>query len=92
MTESVVRMITEERKRQDAQWGGADHDDTHLMTDWIEYIEKQIESIERAIFIDGSIASEAEYESRMVKIAAIAVAAIRSRQRIRVRRERGEHK
>lgn len=69
--------ISRERVRQDEEWGGAEHDDEHEPLDWVRFIRKQC----------GIIANPPEtgivggYESRMVKIAALAIAAIESYRR-----------
>lgn len=64
--------IKRERVRQDAQWGGPAHDDTHDQTDWESYIEKQ------TMLADHNPSSHRE---RMIKVAALAVAAIESYDR-----------
>lgn len=35
---SVVRAIKQERERQDAKWGGPEHDDQHGLGDWLDII------------------------------------------------------
>lgn len=59
--------INEERKRQDEQWGGPSHDRAHSMYDWTTYIEKQLTRVK---------VPQSEFRERMIKIAALAVAAI----------------
>jgi hypothetical protein len=66
----ALRAISDERTRQDAQWGGHAHDDTHSPEDWIDFIEKQVE-LARELIGNGT---DAELQSRLVKIAALAVA------------------
>lgn len=61
--------IEAERVRQDAQWGGASHDDGHPMLDWLDFIDHQIT---RARGLPHQI------RDRLVKIAALAVAGIES--------------
>jgi len=64
----VYNAIRNERIQQDQQWGGPDHDDTHELEDWCMFIEYQLE---RCNGVGGP-----EYRERMVKVAALAVAAI----------------
>jgi len=37
---SVLDEIRAERERQDAQWGGAQHDDDHTLEIWWDFLEK----------------------------------------------------
>jgi len=63
----VIRDVNAERQRQDEQWGGPEHDDTHIYSDWLRYIAYQSE--------------QAKFESareRLIKIAALALAGIES--------------
>ena len=86
----MLTAIVNERTAQVEQWGGNDHDDHHN-----RYIMKQLdraryepyspESEERVIRT-FSIANAAEFEARMVKVAALAIAAAQS-----VRRRRMAH-
>lgn len=62
-----------ERHRQDEQWGGPAHDDTHDEDEWAGYIEYQVRKINR---------SEGPEREAFVKIAALAVAAIQSIDRL----------
>lgn len=71
----VYKDIIAERFAQDRQWGGPDHDDGHHPLDWIPIIDKQLSKI---LFDTDQI----QRRSRFVKVAAIAVAAIESIDRI----------
>jgi len=81
-TERVLQEIRFERSYQDAKWGGSKHDDTHSSFDWIVYITKylgravQFEDVwkngEKPIGQSG----HEIFRDMMVKIAALAVAAI----------------
>lgn len=62
--------IQNERQRQDKQWGGAEHDDLHLMSDWFRYIQRQM------FGVDTCYPTQLRY--KLIKIAALAVAAIES--------------
>jgi hypothetical protein len=72
--EDVFRMIRNERGRQDKEWGGSDHDDTHCVADWLEFIEKQIGQTYRS-------RNPNDDRKRFVKIAALATAAVESLDR-----------
>lgn len=72
--------IHAERERQDRKWGGPRHDDEHSKRDWIAFIVEQAADASKAVWPE-------EYETAMVKVAAVAVAAIESNAR-RVARER----
>jgi len=65
----------EERARQRAKWGDEDHDDHHNAWDWIAFITKQLG---RAVKPgDGGGPEDArKYRYQMVRVAALAVAAI----------------
>lgn len=69
--------ISRERARQDEEWGGPEHDDGHEPLDWARFIRKQCRIIENPP--EGGIVGG--YESRMIKIAALALAAIESHRR-----------
>lgn len=56
-----------ERAKQDLQWGGPEHDATHSRLDWISLIAAQLEK--------AALPHE-EFKERMVKVAALAVAAM----------------
>lgn len=72
----IVEEIVRERIVQDQQWGGGSHDDKHDQHDWCEYISYQ------ADYVSDNITAVA-FEERMVKIAALAVAAVQSSRRKR---------
>lgn len=68
--------ISRERSKQDAQWGGAIHDDSHEPWEWCAYIGKH------NLMADSADTTQ-DYEARMIKIAALAIAAIESSRRKR---------
>ena len=65
LSSNVYDEIKTERKVQDEQWGGPKHDDMHSPNDWIVYIVKQLGK-----------ASSSVFRYQMIKIAALAVAAV----------------
>ena len=58
--------IQEERERQSKNWGGAQHDDQHTPNDWIAFIA----------YHAGRGSYRSNFRTQMVKVAALAVAAI----------------
>lgn len=64
--------------REHAQWGGPAHDDEHSAADWLLYIDKQVN---KAL---GTPDNDPGDRARFVKIAALAVAAIESGDRLGV--------
>lgn len=74
--------IRSERARQDAQWGGPAHDDEHERYDWPHFIVKFTQRAMASAHVDDAVAI-LSYESAMVKVAALAIAAIQSSRRKR---------
>ncbi len=70
----IFREVESERDRQDAKWGGVDHDDEHTAYDWGSWIRH------RAILVANGL-SAPERRRLLVEIAALAVAAIESHDR-----------
>jgi hypothetical protein len=67
-----------ERRAQDEEWGGPAHDDEHTVAQWLTYIDYQMQRARKAY-----ISSQPSYiRERFVKIAALAVAAIESYDRV----------
>lgn len=59
-----------ERQYQDSKWGGPEHDDTETEENWQKYITEYANGQGRATTHD--------FRKRMVKVAALAIAAIES--------------
>lgn len=72
--EEVVQLVQEERAKQDEQWGGPEHDIVHVDYEWIEYIDKQVK---RGYELSQD---SPEFVEPMVKIAALAFAALEARR------------
>jgi hypothetical protein len=68
-TEIVVNDLLKRRAQQDAEWGGAQHDDTHDEEDWQRLISKQVQDAAGENHL-------ADWRDRMVDIGALAIAAI----------------
>lgn len=77
-THAALTAVSEERKRQDAQWGGSDHDDEHERVDWLRFVDEHVRRARRAVNHTGDLD---EYRQQMVEIAALCVAAIESHDR-----------
>lgn len=74
--EEFLSKVKEERINQDKQWGGEDHDDSHSMADWANFIHKQAREAKK---IDSlSVTNAEEFNDRMIKVAALALAATNS--------------
>lgn len=69
--------ISRERALQDEEWGGAEHDDEHEPLNWARFIRKQCRIMENPP--ESGIVGG--YESRMIKVAALALAAVESHRR-----------
>lgn len=85
---AFIEQILEERDRQDDQWGGPKHDDKHTYVDWIRFIHHQIGSLIQQPGSAGQLqrmmrkdANFEAFERRMVKVAALALAAVESQRR-----------
>lgn len=65
----IYAEITGERQYQDKKWGGADHDDKQSQTEWMNDIAGYLNH------------TTYDFRTRMVKVAALAVAAIQAHDR-----------
>jgi len=70
--DQIFKEIQLERERQDKQWGGSDHDDNHSNRDWEDWIID---------FANAERGPVADFRGRMLRIAALAVAAMQSYDR-----------
>ena len=68
--------VIAERPRQDTKWGGPAHDDRHRPIDWLNFITKQVQRAKS--FDEGLYRVRHTYRQRLVKIGALAVAALES--------------
>ena len=72
--EDIFELITAEREVHDEQWGGAEHDFQHNEADWLSFLRKQMAAAEFGG--DAFIVGGPHFQDRLVKIAALAVAAL----------------
>jgi hypothetical protein len=68
--QSIYREIDDERAAQDAKWGGPEHDDGHCRGEWIGFIRGHLRMLDRRTF-----------RRQMIRVAALAVAAIEAHDR-----------
>lgn len=66
--QEIFAEVNAERVLQDAKWGGHQHDQSHSPNDWIAYITKHA----------GKAADGDSFRDQMIKVAALAIAAIES--------------
>lgn len=69
----ALQDVATERQRQDAKWGGPEHDDLHSFADWHRFINERLAC--------SAYANEARTRKLLIEIAALAVAAAESMDR-----------
>ncbi len=76
--EKILEEIREERKHQDKKWGGPAHDDQHDAYAWAAFITSYLgQAISDFVNETGRFESKLrKFRYNMVKVAALAVAAI----------------
>ena len=75
---NVYEDIRIERKRQDEEWGGPQHDDGHHRGDWILFVSKFVGKAANAAMIRSSYFI---WRASLIQIAALCVAAVESADR-----------
>jgi hypothetical protein len=72
--------IQNERQRQDKKWGGAKHDDEHAYRDFVEFIKRHAN---KATYNPNDLdyVDLPTFRKQMIRVAALAVAAIESHDR-----------
>jgi hypothetical protein len=86
----IYEEIKSERVREDEEWGGAAHDDVHEPEKWCGFLRHQIRLADGAacsLATDEITGGEEQalidgYRERLIKIAAVAIAATESLDRI----------
>lgn len=68
---AIIEEVLQQCDRNDAQWGGDEHDDTHYPVEWIAFIDHQFYKLEEK---DGLL----EFRERMIKVASLAIQAVES--------------
>ena len=75
--QQILDAIFDERWKQDRQWGGPDHDDGHRVNDWVALITRHAGlAVE-----DGGDDDRSRFRRQMIRVAALAVAAIEAHDR-----------
>lgn len=88
IVEKIVSMVSEpgpkilnevaiERERQDRKWGGPEHDDSHSVSEFVQWIQ-DYSGWARMM---ASMRSRDKTRKRLVQVAALAVAAVESLDR-----------
>jgi hypothetical protein len=72
----VLSLLQQERAEQDAKWGER-HDDAHHPNDWIAILARHL----GLAASDGSEIDLTRYKKQLVRIAAVAIAALETLQR-----------
>lgn len=70
----IVAQVIVERVQQDVQWGGPEADDSRTPQQWLGYIERQL----RKVAHPTEQPTPANFRERMVKVAALAIAALQA--------------
>lgn len=73
----ALQDVATERQRQDAKWGGPEHDDGHSTADWHCFISQRL----RKLPAMSACENTAEVSKLWIQIAALAVAARESMDR-----------
>jgi len=73
-TQLVLREVSQERDRQNAKWGGPEHDDQHPTEEFVQLI-KDYAGWARAM---SGMNSPDKARARLIQVAALAVAAVES--------------
>lgn len=77
----VLAEVAAERDRQDAKWGGPEHDDTLTNGNWTIWIDLLDEHALKAYSPDNSPEAYSNARRRFIEVAALAVAAVESLDR-----------
>lgn len=70
----VLQEIADERWRQDRQWGGPQHDDGHGPEVWEDLLRQHVTRL-NVFDGKGGLVPAPDYRQRLVKVAALALAA-----------------
>lgn len=76
--DTIIAKVLNERIAQDQQWGGPDHDDTHTPTDWVAILSRHV----GLSAMDAGQIDPAIWRRQMIRVAAVAIAALESFDRL----------
>lgn len=82
ITRKVHSEILKERRAQVKKWGGPTHDDTHLRVEWVRFMEEHLFRARKA-------QTAKLFRRQVVRVAALAVAALESYDRGDKRMKKG---
>ena len=96
----IIEEIKSERRIEDKEWGGSEHDDAHEPEKWCGLLRHQIRLADRATcsLATDEITGDEErslivgYRERLIKIAAVALAATESLDRVMEKRRMSSDK
>ncbi len=75
--QKLLAEVAAERRRQDAKWGGAEHDDHHTVAEWARLIQNYAGWAE----VMAGMASHYKARNRLLQVAALALAAVQALDR-----------
>jgi hypothetical protein len=75
--QTIYNQIETERQCQDALWGGETHDDAHPACGWVALLVRHV----GLAVDDGTADADERFRRQMVRVAALAVAAIEAHDR-----------
>jgi len=74
--QDILNAIVKHRAEQDVEHGGPAHDDLHTRKEWTDFINQQLKQSQPIL------GNTENYRERLIKIAALAVAALESDERL----------
>ncbi len=77
MTDAIFDEIRDERRVQDRQWGGPAHDDARTRSEWVALLARHV----GLAVDDGEPDVSDRFRKQMVRVAALAVAALEAHGR-----------
>lgn len=75
----ILAEVAEERTWQDSRWGGAEHDDRHTPAEWVALLARHLGL---AVDDGGETTDPERFRRQMIRLAALAVAAAESFDRL----------
>ena len=84
----LMNAIYDKCRQNNEKWGGPNHDDHHTRRDWIAFIVRQLGHAEARCDVIGC----GGFNEQMIAIAALAVQAIESQERIAANVGKRDHR
>lgn len=82
---TTEKLVEIQRAKNAQEHGGSSHDDTHTKSDWLNFLDKQLDkAVEAASYMgdDNHLGGRDDYKQRLINIAALAMDAHASIRRI----------